>query len=117
MFELRTMGKVCHTFLSVIRHIQTNGTECAQTNRRTDKTENIMSARLRSLGGHNDRNLHSAEGCVHGGEPCCEIEAEEISVCSLEALRLEGGEQGSIVEVGLRGIADKIGGDEMGDVV
>ena len=27
MFELRTVGKVCHTFLS-IPPIQTNGTEC-----------------------------------------------------------------------------------------
>jgi len=36
MFELRTVGEVCHTFLSVIPHIQTNGTECSQTDGRTD---------------------------------------------------------------------------------
>jgi len=36
MFELHTVGEVCHTFLSVIPHIQTNGTECSQTDGWTD---------------------------------------------------------------------------------
>jgi len=44
MFELRTVGEVCHTFLSIIPPIQTNGTECTQTDGHTHESENIVSA-------------------------------------------------------------------------
>jgi len=49
MFELHNVGEVCHTFLSIIPHIQANGTECTQTDGRTDgrtdtQSENSMSA-------------------------------------------------------------------------
>jgi len=58
MFELRTVDKVCHTFLSVIPPIQTNGTECSQTDGRTNGRTKVKTVcppvSLRSLGGHNE---------------------------------------------------------------
>ena len=59
MFELRTVGEVCHTFLSVIPFIETNGTDCAQTDGRTDGRTKVKTlcppVSLRSLGGHKNQ--------------------------------------------------------------